>query len=85
MQTMLRKVRLPTLEGAHAARCVRLVPNFKNQLKIMAMAKKSETFSVYVHGANVRENAKMLTETHFCDACHRKRSFLTHSTQFLPP
>ena len=83
MQTALRKVRLPTAEGVHAAHSVRLEPNFKIQLKIMAMAKKSENFSVYVHGTNARENAKICCKTHLGGACHRKRSFFTHSTRFL--
>ena len=83
MQTRARKVRLPTAEGVHAAHCVQLEANFKIQLKIMAEAKKSETFSVCVYGISLRENKKMFTNTHLSGACHRKMSFLTHSTRLL--
>ena len=72
VQSTLRKVRLPTSEGAYAARSVRLGPNFKIKLKIMAAAKNSETFSVYAHGANVHENVKMSCKTHLYGACQAK-------------
>ena len=83
MQTTLRKVRAPAPEGAHAAHSVRLVPNFKNQLKIMDAAKKIETFSVYVYDASLHENVKMFMNTHLSGACHRKMSIFAHSTRFL--
>ena len=63
MQSTLRKIRLPTSKGVHAALTVRLVPNYENQLKIMAMTKQIENFSVYVYGASLHENTKMFANT----------------------